>query len=235
MIRQRVAYRFILKYRMLIFFVISCTLLILFPISQQQRLVPTASVELFANALLLFGIYLVSPNKHLFAVSVLVSALAIVMIWSTKFFYSKSQLLFGLFMETTLFMIAVYYIVLHVLTLKKINEDKIFGAISAYLLLCILWALIYTMIEIYNPYSFSFNTGFTTSPSSMTEHRFYFSQFLYLSFVTFSTLGYGDIVPLTSLSRTATSLQAVAGQLYIAILIARLVGLHIIQSQKRES
>jgi len=141
-------------------------------------------------------------------------------------------LLFGLFMETILFMIAIFYIVLHVLTMRKINEDKIFGAMGAYLLICILWALIYTMIEIYNPYSFSFDTGFTTTTSTMTVHRFYFSQFLYLSFVTFSTLGYGDIIPLTALSRTATSLQAVTGQLYVAILIARLVGLHIIQSQK---
>lgn len=232
MIRQRLIYRIILKYRMLIFFVISCALLILFPISQQQDMVPTAGLELFSNALLLFGIFIVSPNKHLFAVSVLISALAIVIIWSTKFFYSKHQLLFGLFMETILFMIAIFYIVLHVLTMRKINEDKIFGAMGAYLLLCILWALIYTMIEIYNPYSFSFDTGFTTTTSTMTVHRFYFSQFLYLSFVTFSTLGYGDIIPLTALSRTATSLQAVTGQLYVAILIARLVGLHIIQSQK---
>lgn len=232
MIKPRLIYRFILKYRMLIFFVISCVLILLFPISQQQDMVPTSGVELLSNALLLFVIFLVSPNKHLFAVSVLISALAIVIIWSTKFFYSKPQLLFGLFMEAILFMIAIFYIVLHVLTMRKINVDKIFGAIGAYLLICIFWALIYTMIEIYNPYSFSFHTGFTTTISTVTVHRFYFSQFLYLSFTTFSTLGYGDIVPLTSLSRTATSFQAVSGQLYVAILVARLVGLQIIQSHK---
>jgi hypothetical protein len=217
---------------MRIFFVISCALLILFPISQHQDILPTSGVELFSNALLLFGIYLVSPNKHLFAVSVLTSALAIVLIWSSKFYFSKHQLLFGLFLEGILFMIAIYSIILHVLTMRKINEDKIFGAISAYLLLCIFWALIYTMTEIYDPYSFSFSTGFTTAYTSMAVHRFYFTQFLYFSFITFSTLGYGDILPLTAPARIAASLQAVAGQLYVAILIARLVGLQIIQSQK---
>ncbi len=233
MIKQRIIYRFVLKYRMLIFFIISCILLVLFPISQQQRIVSVASIELLANALILFGIYLVSPNKQLFAVSSLISILGIVIIWSNQFYYSIPQLLFGLFMEATLFMIAIYYIVLHVLTMRKINEDKIFGAISAYLLICILWALIYTIIEIYNPNSFAFETGFTAGNASINIHpqRFYFSHFLYFSFTTFSTLGLGDILPLTALARTAMSLQAVAGQLYVAILIARLVGLHIIQSK----
>ena len=53
---------------------------------------------------------------------------------------------------------------------------------------------------------------------------------IYYSFVTMSTLGYGDIVPTSSLTRMCAALQAVVAQLYLAVLVARLVGLQISQS-----
>jgi hypothetical protein len=54
----------------------------------------------------------------------------------------------------------------------------------------------------------------------------------YFSFVTLTTLGYGDIRPLTSFARTACWLEAVIGQLYLTVLIARLVGLHLVSLQE---
>jgi voltage-gated potassium channel len=61
------------------------------------------------------------------------------------------------------------------------------------------------------------------------------SHFSYYSFVTLTTLGYGDITPLTPVARSLSLLEAITGQLYIAILIARLVGIHIAQSMKSAS
>ena len=54
---------------------------------------------------------------------------------------------------------------------------------------------------------------------------------LYYSFVTMSTLGYGDIIPATMPARAAASLEAVLGQMYLAVLVARLVGLHVAHSR----
>ena len=54
------------------------------------------------------------------------------------------------------------------------------------------------------------------------------------SFVTMSTLGYGDIVPRSSTARMVAALQAIAGQLYLVVLVARLVGLHIAQASESE-
>jgi hypothetical protein len=59
-------------------------------------------------------------------------------------------------------------------------------------------------------------------------------NFLYYSFVTLTTLGYGDITPASSPARSLSTLEAVTGQLYIAILVARLVGLHIVHAGKKE-
>ena len=55
----------------------------------------------------------------------------------------------------------------------------------------------------------------------------------YYSLVTMTTLGYGDIVPVTPAARSLTTLEAVVGQLYLAVLVARLVGLHVADSIRR--
>lgn len=59
------------------------------------------------------------------------------------------------------------------------------------------------------------------------------SGFSYYSFVTITTLGYGDVTPVSTQARSLALLEAVLGQLYIAILIARLVGSHLAQSLRR--
>jgi hypothetical protein len=61
------------------------------------------------------------------------------------------------------------------------------------------------------------------------------ANFIYYSFVTQTTLGYGDFTPITAPARSLSLLEAVFGQLYLAVLIARLVGLHITQSSEKRS
>ncbi len=58
---------------------------------------------------------------------------------------------------------------------------------------------------------------------------------LYFSFSTLTTLGYGDIVPVSPLARMLTSVEAITGQLYLTVLVARLVGLHITESLSQRS
>lgn len=62
-----------------------------------------------------------------------------------------------------------------------------------------------------------------------------FPDFVYFSFTTLTTLGYGDITPVSSHARSATSLQAILGVLYMAILISRFVSIYIAQSSRKDS
>jgi len=224
---QRQYIRFMLKHRMLLFLVVSCLLIVLFPFTQEHLYIPTFIVEILYNTFIVIAIYLISQRKQIVAVSVLISLMAITLIGSDKWLHSRPILLTGLVIEIILFWLATVLIIRHVMRYKKVTEDKIYGAISAYLLIGISWALIYTCVEIYDPQSFQFNSGFLIQNRMISTHRFYFSQFLYFSFVTISTLGYGDIVPLSPLARLCASLECVVGQLYVAVLIARLVGIHI--------
>lgn len=105
-----------------------------------------------------------------------------------------------------------------------VTIDTIAGAISVYLLFSVIWALIFTLIESAYPGSFHVNgLPFETSVSASHSRL---PVFLYLSLVTISTVGYGDIVPVTQPPRMLAALEGVIGQLYLAVLIARLIGLH---------
>jgi hypothetical protein len=86
-----------------------------------------------------------------------------------------------------------------------------------------IWAGLYSTLELLNPGSFSM-ANVPTGPTSQ--------QFGYFSFTTLTTLGYGDIAPLSGAARAFATLEAMVGQIYLTVLIARLVGAHIAQSSR---
>jgi len=96
-----------------------------------------------------------------------------------------------------------------------VTGHRIQGGIAGYLLLGLVWAQAYAFVEILHPGSFS------GAISAAAGHR----GFAYFSFVTLTTVGYGDIVPVHPAARSLAMLEAVTGPLYIAILLARLVSL----------
>jgi len=104
-------------------------------------------------------------------------------------------------------------IVRTIFKLKKVTAKVVVGAIGAYLLLGLVGAFIFEIVTILYPDSFS-NTEIFSG----------FYGEIYLSFITISTLGYGDITPITPQGQAAAIFVAISGQLYLAILMAMLVG-----------
>ena len=111
-----------------------------------------------------------------------------------------------------------------VLTFDRINANRVVGTVSLYLLLGVMWSVAYAIIEMLAPGSF---TGF-----SQVLSQGWSSEWLYFSFVTMTTLGYGDLAPLSATARTFAYVQAVFGQFYIAILVAGLVSAYITERQR---
>jgi voltage-gated potassium channel len=113
-------------------------------------------------------------------------------------------------------------VVLHdVMTGDGVSSDKILGAVCGYLLIGMVFAFFYNALEEAQVLAFQ-----TDDPG--------FHTFLYFSLVTLTTLGYGDIVPITAQAKALTSMEAVIGQFYLAVVVARLVSLHLFESQKIE-
>lgn len=102
-----------------------------------------------------------------------------------------------------------------------VTADTVAGAICFYLLLGVVWALIYALVELAHPGSF-LDGG---RPVESAGRQALVPELLYLSLVTLSTVGYGDILPVTPQARMLAALEGIIGPLYLAVLVARLVGL----------
>jgi hypothetical protein len=103
---------------------------------------------------------------------------------------------------------------------QVINAEQIYAALSVYLLAGLFFGLLHWAIELTWPGSFG-------ESAASPPPRFPLSTAIYFSFVTLATLGYGDVVPRTEVARGVAVLEAVGGQLYVAVTIARLVGAHL--------
>jgi voltage-gated potassium channel Kch len=110
-----------------------------------------------------------------------------------------------------------------------VTRARIEGAVAAYLLIIIAFALGYILICFLIPGAFTF----PDKPPNIDNPRFGYI-FHYFSITTITTLGYGDIVPVHPFSRTLATVEALVGQLYPAILLARLVSLSVVDSQRSD-
>ncbi len=120
-------------------------------------------------------------------------------------------------------LLAIVVLMRKILSAGLVNVDLIFGALMVYLLSGILWAKFYFIENMMNPGSF-LGAGIlnfdSTTLLNAYEQQF---NFLYYSFATLATLGMGDITPLSHLAKSLTALEAMFGQLFVAIIIAKLV------------
>ncbi len=116
----------------------------------------------------------------------------------------------------------------------RVTYDTISGAICAYFLIGLTWSFLYLAIDLGWNNAFVV-AGAPASLGSVELIRLELQRLIYYSFVTLTTLGYGDIIPSIPPARALSMLEAIAGQMYVAILIARLVGLHIIHSEREHA
>jgi voltage-gated potassium channel len=140
---------------------------------------------------------------------------------TNRTFLASSYLLTACF-----FGFALFGIVRTILT-SGVSAHSILGALCGYLLLGIIWSLLYAAVETLAPASFRVAS---LSGESAPVDR---STLSYYSFVTLSTLGFGDITPATPVARTLSWIEAVAGQFYLAVLVAGLVGFKVAQGPRR--
>ena len=102
---------------------------------------------------------------------------------------------------------------------RTVDSERLSAALSAYLLAGLLFGIVYFQVERMRPGSFSI-AGMPSDPEQLD-----LQTSIYFSFVTLATLGYGDISPVKPTARGLAVSEAMMGQLYLAVLVARLVGL----------
>ncbi len=116
------------------------------------------------------------------------------------------------------YVLALVSLMRYIFSVEEMTTDKLYGAASAYLLLGVLWAYLYALLERVYPGSFAI-AGAPTREANLMD-------LIYFSFTTFTTTGFGDIVPVLRHAQMLVILEQVTGVLYVAILIARLAAIY---------
>ncbi len=164
---------------------------------------------------LLAGLFAVAEHRRIVPILAVLSILSIAVRW-TEWFVPSTLLpaLRDLSMLMSLAVLAVA-VGINVFGPGKAVVDRITGAVVLYLLIGVTWAIAYAILHAYSPGAFTGADGMEPE----LEHWTYFS------FVTLTTVGYGDIAPLTRAARSLAMLEALVGQLYPAVILARMVSL----------
>ncbi len=183
-------------------------------------------IVIFTTAVLISGAYAVSNKMSVTITAALLALPMLISTWTTFFVEIPSLSIEGDSFGILFMAFVVVVILSFVFREREVTLNVIYGSIVVYLLIAIMWAFVFSVLEAIQPGSFAIGD------SQIEVGR---SLFIYYSFVTITTLGYGDISPITAPANSFSFLEAVTGQLYLAILIARLVGIHIAQSMNRKT
>ena len=183
-------------------------------------------IDILWSAILVSAIYAISQKKHHILIAVLLALPMLGSIWSKYFVQHKALIVVGSLCGAAFFLFTIIQMLIFIYGHKEVTRDLIVGAAVVYLFMALMWTFIFTVVETLHPGSFNLPEG---QDIEATRH------FLYYSFVTLTTLGYGDITPITSLARSLCILEAVIGQLYLVVQVAWLVGVHVSQSMLNRS
>ncbi|WP_432472863.1 potassium channel family protein [Amphritea sp. HPY] len=214
----RTRYSFILLLSSLIF-------LLIFPPYWQgeyKRLISNIllSVTMFSFLLL------VIEKKWELTAAIALSIPAIFHNWSGFIYTGNYQSTTLITLNVLFYLFITFELLRYVMNEKVVDFNIISASISAYLLLGVVWAYIYTVIDLNSPGSIFESFSYTDSDT--------FLKYLYFSYVTMTTLGYGDISPHTTIAQNWVILQAIIGQFYLAIIVARLVAIYSSQGSHSE-
>ena len=174
--------------------------------------------ELFFTAIFIYAAYSFSRSKALVAAAVSLAVPAIASFWLKPFITGQWVGISGGLCGMAFMALIIAAILRNIFLQQDVSADLIAGAIVAYLLMAVMWSLLYNVLEAAHPGSFKFPEGTTQPRGEMS---------VYFSLVTITTVGYGDITPVTRIARAFANLEAVVGQLYLVILVSWLVGMYV--------
>lgn len=184
----------------------------------ELRLIYIHDLLILLNLLVLLSIV---KGRWTFRASVLLFSLSLFFTAISTASEIKALIIGDQFCTVVLLIIGTFACFRFVFESSRIDEERIFASLSLYLLFGVLFSLIFAVIEEYMPGSFHYPD--TLSPDTVTRPLL---QLFYFSFVTLATLGYGDIVPISGPAKGMAILEAVIGQMYLVVVVSRLVSLY---------
>ena len=175
-------------------------------------------LDIITTAILLAVIWATGDRKHQAITSMALALPFLVLTWLNYTVHHNYFLFSGHLIGILFFGFVVYSILRFVFEARRVTREIIFAAIVSYLFLAVIWSYAYSALEFIYPGSF------TIPDEAFQDGKFHF---FYFSFVTITTLGYGDITPLTPKASSLAIIEALVGQIYLVVLVAWLVGMYV--------
>ena len=182
--------------------------------------------DLMVTLIVISGINLAGSKKEL-AFSLIIGLITIIFSWSSNLSISLTTSVLALVEYIFLFIFFLYLtirLIRQVIGSTKVTNNTLYGALTGYLLIGIMGASIASTIERLVPGSFALS-------AQTNDYATQLQLFLYYSFITLSTLGYGDITPVTPAAQSLSVALSLIGQIYLTVLVAILVGKYISNQQ----
>lgn len=182
------------------------------------------------SVLVVFAVWSVGRRQRLVTVGLALPTLA--SHWTLLLSHSELLRALGFAIVSIFLTFLTMVILLAVFRDETVTADTIVGAVCAYFLLGMTWGTYYALVDLVSPGGFSISEGLSNAMGSTSPAAPFIPLMQYYSFTTLATLGYGDVSPLSPMARGLSVLEGITGQLYLAVLIARLVGMHTARSTR---
>jgi hypothetical protein len=188
-----------------------------------------ALLQVLFTVVLISGLYAaVDDSKRVRIITWAVAVPALGFSWAGRVFSNLTLSGVGGLLLAAFLTITAVEILQYIVRARRVTSQVVFGSVSVYLMIGIVGAFLFSALELWAPGSLRL----PGMEGAAVHDPAVFSALSYFSFVTLTTLGYGDITPVSPFARSMATMLAVTGQLYLVVLVARVVGLHIAQSTK---
>ncbi len=213
------------KFNLLLLLIALLFIVVVVPLLRYHQLYSPIIMNLALTSILVLGAIGSFDRRLLFLFGFPTVLIASGFTWTTLFVDNSWLFATNCVLQAICFILLAVFILYRVFTCHQASIESMFGVGCAYLLLGLCWAMLYWALDGIDSESLVFNHHLIRTAEGVEAELTEFSQLVYFSFVTMSTLGYGDITPETPLAQTLTWTQSVVGQFFLAILVARLVSI----------
>ncbi len=195
----------------------------------EQTVVFNMIWQLLFAAVLFSAIFNCHHSRFVKGIALATGIPALLCNWGSFFYPTYGVILLG-HICAIVFLVVCTWSILHIVIVRaRVTIETLRGAICVYFMIGYFFTLLYTILEMHDPHSFNI----THLNPVLYPHSAYLSDMVYFSFATLLAIGYGDIVPLTSLAQSISILEGVTGHFYLAILVARLVAVYSLREEKK--
>jgi hypothetical protein len=179
--------------------------------------------DIFSSIIIIIAMFAASGQERHIALAIILALPTLLSLWAANFLISDAIVISGRFFGIAFMGFVIVQIAKFIYQSKTVTMEVLFAAIAVYLLLAVMWEFIYSLLALLQPGAFKVPVGLAEGHEQI---------FLYFSLVTITTLGYGDITPITEMATALSVLESFIGQMYLVVVIAWLVGMHVSRKSK---